>query len=133
MVTGFAVPEKLVILFPSLTYLWKRKYVLFTRLAEAGLIGVEEEDGTFSTYTIRDRMAGIKLTILHFDDPRKLLLSPALSCLVGPSFKASQPSNYNDMCDDLQRCLDFRASAYCRDMIKHKKLNDANNIFNRMV
>ena len=26
-----------------------------------------------------------------------------------------------------------RNSAYCRDMIKHKKLNDANNIFNRMV
>lgn len=26
-----------------------------------------------------------------------------------------------------------RSSAFCRDMIKHKKLNDANNIFNRMV
>lgn len=26
-----------------------------------------------------------------------------------------------------------RSSAYCRDMIKHKKLNDANDIFNRMV
>lgn len=26
-----------------------------------------------------------------------------------------------------------RSSTYCRDMIKHKKLNDANNIFNRMV
>ena len=93
----------------------------------------EEEGGIFSTYTVRDRMIGIKPVVLHFDDPRKLLLSPALSRLVGPSFKASQPSNYNDMCDDLQRCLDFRASAYCRDMIKHKKLNDANNIFNRMV
>lgn len=93
----------------------------------------EEKDGTFSSYTIRDRMAGIKPTILYFDDPRKLLLSPALSRLVGPSFKAAQPANYNDMCDDLQRCLDFRASTYCRDMIKHKKLNDANNIFNRMV
>jgi hypothetical protein len=93
----------------------------------------EEEDGTFSTYTIRDRMAGIKPVVLHFDDPRKLLLSPALSRLVGSSFKASQPSNYNDMCDDLQRCLDSRASKFCRDMIKHKKLNDANNIFNRMV
>lgn len=93
----------------------------------------EEEDGTFSTYTIRDRMAGIKPVVLHFDDPRKLLLSPALSRLVGPSFKASQPANYNDLCDDLQRCLDNRSSKYCRDMIKHKKLNDANNIFNRMV
>ena len=93
----------------------------------------EEEDGTFSTYTIRDRMAGIKPVVLHFDDPRKLLLSPALSHLVGPSFKALQPANYNDLCDDLQRCLDNRSSKYCRDMIKHKKLNDANDIFNRMV
>lgn len=93
----------------------------------------EEKDGTFSTYTIRDRMAGIKPTVLHFDDPRKLLFSPALSRLVGPSFKASQPANYNDLCDDLQKCLDIRSSQYCRDMIKHKKLNDANNIFNRMV
>lgn len=27
----------------------------------------------------------------------------------------------------------FRSATLCRDMIKHKKLNDANNIFNRMV
>lgn len=93
----------------------------------------EEEGGTFSMYTIRDVMAGIKPTVLHFDDPRKLLLSPALSRLVGSSFKASQPANYNDLCNDLQRCLDNRSAKYCRDMIKHKKLNDANDIFNRMV
>ena len=93
----------------------------------------EEENGTFSTYTIRDRMAGIKPVVLHFDDPRKLLLSPALSRLVGSSFKASQPANYNDLCNDLQRCLDNRSAKYCRDMIKHKKLNDVNGILNRMV
>lgn len=29
--------------------------------------------------------------------------------------------------------LKYRSSTFCRDMIKHKKLNDANNIFNRMV
>ena len=29
--------------------------------------------------------------------------------------------------------LRHRSSTFCRDMIKHKKLNDANNIFNRMV
>lgn len=29
--------------------------------------------------------------------------------------------------------LQYRAAAFCRDMVKHKKLNDANNIFNRMV
>ena len=33
----------------------------------------------------------------------------------------------------LLKQLRYRSSAYCRDMIKHKKLNDANNIFNRMV
>lgn len=34
---------------------------------------------------------------------------------------------------DLLQQLRFRSSARCRDMIKHKKLNDANDIFNRMV
>lgn len=29
--------------------------------------------------------------------------------------------------------LCFRSSTFCRDMIKHKELNDANDIFNRMV
>lgn len=113
--------------FPLLRY-----FYLPTSGCERSIVK-EEEDGTFSDYTIRDVMAGIKPTVLHFDDPRKLLLSPALSRLVGPSFKASQPANYNDLCDDLQRCLYNRTSKFCRDMIKHKKLNDANNIFNRMV
>lgn len=29
--------------------------------------------------------------------------------------------------------LRYRSATFCRNMIKHKKLNDANNIFNRMV
>jgi hypothetical protein len=29
--------------------------------------------------------------------------------------------------------LRYRSATFCRDMIKHKKLNDTNNIFNRMV
>ena len=29
--------------------------------------------------------------------------------------------------------LRYRSATFCRDMIKHKKLNDANSIFNRMV
>ncbi len=33
---------------------------------------------------------------------------------------------------DLLQQLRFRSSAHCRDMIKHKKLNDANDIFNQM-
>ena len=34
---------------------------------------------------------------------------------------------------DLLDQLRFRSSTFCRAMIKHKKLNDANDIFNRMV
>ena len=34
---------------------------------------------------------------------------------------------------ELLEQLRFRSATFCRDMIKHKKLNDANNIFNRMV
>lgn len=34
---------------------------------------------------------------------------------------------------DLLNQLRLRSSLYCRDMIKHKKLNDANDIFNQMV
>lgn len=38
-------------------------------------------------------------------------------------------------CETLQLLeqLRYRSSTFCRDMIKHKRLNDANNIFNRMV
>lgn len=33
----------------------------------------------------------------------------------------------------LFECLQFRAETMCRDMIKHKRLNDANDIFNRLM
>lgn len=38
-------------------------------------------------------------------------------------------------CETLQLLeqLRYRSATFCRDMIKHKKINDANNIFNRMV
>lgn len=41
----------------------------------------------------------------------------------------------NVSCETIQvlEQLRHRSSKFCRDMIKHKKLNDANNIFNRMV
>lgn len=41
----------------------------------------------------------------------------------------------NVSCETVQLLeqLRYRSSTYCRNMIKHKKLNDANNIFNRMV
>jgi hypothetical protein len=41
----------------------------------------------------------------------------------------------NVSCETLQLLeqFRFRSATFCRDMIKHKKLNDANNIFNRMI
>jgi hypothetical protein len=42
-------------------------------------------------------------------------------------------SNVSPETVQLLEQLRYRSSTYCRDMIKHKKLNDANNIFNRMV
>lgn len=42
-------------------------------------------------------------------------------------------SNVSPETVQLLEQLRYRSATYCRDMIKHKKLNDANNIFNRMV
>ena len=42
-------------------------------------------------------------------------------------------SNVSSETIQLLEQLRYRSSAFCRDMIKHNKLNDANNIFNRMV
>lgn len=41
----------------------------------------------------------------------------------------------NVSCETIQILdqLRYRSATFCRDMIKHKKLNDSNNIFNRMV
>lgn len=42
-------------------------------------------------------------------------------------------SNISREAVQLLEQLRYRSSTFCRNMIKHKKLNDANNIFNRMV
>lgn len=42
-------------------------------------------------------------------------------------------SNVSRQTVQLLEQLRYRSSTFCRDMIKHKRLNDANNIFNRMV
>ena len=66
-----------------------------------------------------------------FDDPR---IPSLAACNYIKSAKPDTRSTYDSgQSSDLQKCLDFRAATFCRDMIKHKKLNDANNIFNRMV
>lgn len=92
------------------------------------------EYGSFySKYTIRDAYESKPHFTLYWDDPRMLRSSKnALGKDVLP-WKEEWPDDYNDRCDDLQRCLDNRSEVFCRSMVKHKKLNDANNIFNRMV
>lgn len=88
----------------------------------------------YSRYTVRDIYENKHTPItLYWDDPR-ILRSP--KNVLGKDllpYLQEWPENYNDMCDDLSRCLYIRSATFCRDMIKHKKLNDANNIFNRMV
>ena len=87
----------------------------------------------YSKYTIRDAYEGKSHFTLYWDDPRMLRsFKNALGKDIIP-WKSEWPDDYNDCCDDLQRCLDNRNEALCRSMIKHKKLNDANNILNRMV
>lgn len=55
-------------------------------------------------------------------------------------FSLPQNGQERDVLSDVSRetvllleQLRYRSSTFCRDMIKHKQLNDANNIFSRMV
>lgn len=52
-----------------------------------------------------------------------------------PAYGQERDVLSNVSCETLQLLeqLRYRNSTFCRDMIKHKKLNDANNILNRMV
>lgn len=94
---------------------------------EMATIGIGE-DGEYADGFIRPIKEQIRVP---FDDPR---IPPLAACNYFKSAKPDTRSVYdNGALDDLQKCLNFRASTACRDMIKHKKLNDANNIFNRMV
>ena len=86
------------------------------------------EDGEYADGFIRPIKKYIRVP---FDDPR---VPPLATCNYIKSAKPDTRSAFdNGSLDDLQKCLDFRAATFCRDMIKHKKLNDANDIFNRMV
>lgn len=94
---------------------------------EMATIGIGE-DGEYADGFIRPIKEQIRVP---FDDPR---IPPLATCNYFKSAKPDTRSVYdNGQSSDLQKCLDFRAATFCRDMIKHKKLNDANNIFNRMV
>ena len=69
-----------------------------------------------------------------------LALQSANPLISGCMFALPQNGCEEDVLSDVSRetallleQLRFRSATYCRDMIKHKKLNDANNIFNRMI
>ena len=94
---------------------------------EMATIGIGE-DGEYADGFIRPVKEQVHVP---FDDPR---IPPLATCNYIKSAKPDTRSAYDSgQSSDLQKCLDFRAATFCRDMIKHKKLNDANNIFNRMV
>ena len=94
---------------------------------EMATIGIGE-DGEYADGFIRPIKEQIHVP---FDDPR---IPPLAACNYIKSAKPDTRSAYDSgQSSDLQKCLDLRAATFCRDMIKHKKLNDANNIFNRMV
>ena len=94
---------------------------------EMATIGIGE-DGEYADGFIRPIKEQIRVP---FDDPR---IPSLAACNYIKFAKPDTRSAYDSgQSSDLQKCLDFRAAAFCRDMIKHKKLNDANDIFNRMV
>lgn len=94
---------------------------------EMATIGIGE-DGEYADGFIRP----IKEQIyVPFDDPR---IPSLAACNYIKSAKPDTRSAHDSgQSSDLQKCLDFRVATFCRDMIKHKKLNDANNTLNRMV
>lgn len=94
---------------------------------EMATIGIGE-DGEYADGFIRPIKEQIRVP---FDDPR---IPPLATCNYFKSAKPDTRSAYDSrQSRDLQKCLDFRAATFCCDMIKHKKMNDANDIFNRMV
>lgn len=104
-----------------------RYFYLPAEGCEMATIGIGE-DGEYADGFIRPIKEQIHVP---FDDPR---IPPLAACNYIKSAKPDTRSAYDSgQSSDLQKCLDFRAATFCRDMIKHKKLNDANNIFNRMV
>lgn len=104
-----------------------RYFYLPAEGCEMATIGIGE-DGEYADGFIRPIKEQIRVP---FDDPR---IPSLAACNYIKSAKPDTRSAYDSgQSSDLQKCLDFRAATFCRDMIKHKKLNDANDIFNRMV
>lgn len=94
---------------------------------EVATIGIGE-NGEYADGFIRPIKEQIRVP---FDDPR---IPSLAACNYFKSAKPDTRSSYDrGQSSDLQKCLDFRDATFCRDMIKHKKLNDANDIFNCMI
>uniref|UniRef100_A0AAU8BBE0 Replication initiator protein n=1 Tax=Dulem virus 238 TaxID=3145715 RepID=A0AAU8BBE0_9VIRU len=94
---------------------------------EMATIGIGK-DGEYADGFIRPIEKYIRVP---FDDPR---IPSLASCNYFKSAKPDLRSSYDSgFINDLQKCLDFRSQTLCRDMIKHKRLNDANDIFNRLM
>lgn len=104
-----------------------RYFYLPAEGCEMATIGIGK-DGEYADGFIRPVEKYIRVP---FDDPR---VPPLAACSYFKSAKPDLRSSYDSgFSDDLQRCLDFRSQTLCRDMIKHKRLNDANDIFNRLI
>lgn len=104
-----------------------RYFYLPAEGCEMATIGIGE-DGEYADGFVRPIKEKIRVP---FDDPR---IPPLAACNYFKTAKPDTRSAFDSgQSSDLQKCLDFRAATFCRDMIKHKKLNDANDIFNRMV
>lgn len=104
-----------------------RYFYLPAEGCEMATIGIGE-DGEYADGFIRPVKEQIRVP---YDDPR---IPSLAACNYIKSAKPDTRSAYDSgQSSDLQKCLDFRADSFCRDMTKHKKMNDANNIFNRMV
>lgn len=104
-----------------------RYFYLPAEGCEMATIGIGE-DGEYADGFIRPVKEQIRVP---FDDPR---IPSLATCNYFKWAKPDTRSAYDSgQSSDLQKCLDFRSATLCRDMIKHKKLNDVNNIFNRMV
>jgi hypothetical protein len=60
-------------------------------------------------------------------------ISDCMFALSQNGFESDVLSNISRETVQLLEQLRYRSATFCRDMTKHKKLNDSNNIFNRMV
>lgn len=104
-----------------------RYFYLPAEGCEMATIGIGK-DGEYADGFIRPIEKYIRVP---FDDPR---IPPLAACNYFKSAKPDLRSSYDSgFSDDLQEYLDFRSQSLCRDMIKHKRLNDANDIFNRLI